>query len=270
MSGYANIHRRLLGHPAFRNDAEAMAFAWLVIRASWKAARVRYKDRILSLERGQLAVSVRDFASAMDRDKAWIERLMKRLRAEAMVKTSDETGVSVITICNYENYQRTRDTRETADETLAETEARQAQDTEQEPEEGKKLSSEAKASSPRPWALPVGVSLQIWTDFLGNRKRKRLGNTPTAWKAFNDDLTRVASQTGIPPPKLIEHAAAKGWGSINAPDEDQGHGRQSQPSIRGPRPDPTLELVRAATAAQRQDRGDHGEARLALPAGKLG
>lgn len=38
----------------------------------------------------------------------------------------------------------------------------------------------------------------------------------------------------------------------------------------GPRPDPTLELVRAATAAQRQDRGDHGEARLALPASKLG
>jgi hypothetical protein len=77
--------------------------------------------------------------------------------------------------------------------------------------------SEPKGSSPRPWALPAGVSLQVWTDFLGNRKRKRLGNTPTAWKAFQDDLNRVAAQTGIPPPKLIEHAAAKGWGSINDP-----------------------------------------------------
>jgi hypothetical protein len=77
--------------------------------------------------------------------------------------------------------------------------------------------SEAKASSPQPWALPIGVSLQVWTDFLTNRKRKRLPNTPTAWKSFNDDLSRVAIETGIPPPKLIELCTAKGWGAIYDP-----------------------------------------------------
>lgn len=86
--------------------------------------------------------------------------------------------------------------------------------------------SEAKASSPRPWALPAGTSLQVWTDFLGNRKRKRLGNNPTAWKAFNDDLTRISAQTGIPPPELIEIAAAKGWGSINDPTDGK-HDRRT-------------------------------------------
>lgn len=98
-------------------------------------------------------------------------------------------------------------------------------DTVREPE-----ASEAKASSPRPWTLPSGVSLQVWTDFLGNRKRKRLGNTPTAWKAFLDDLGRVAAQTGIPPPKLVEYAAAKGWASINKPEERSfGNGRSDNP-----------------------------------------
>jgi hypothetical protein len=217
VSGYANIHRRLLGHPAFRNDAEAMAFAWLVVKASWQPTRVRYKDRLISLERGQLAVSIRDFASAMDRDKAWVERLMKRLRAEAMVKTSDETGVSVVTICNYADYQRSRDTRETVSETPNKTSARQAQDTEQEQEEPKKVSSEAKASSPRAWALPAGLSLQVWDDFKKNRSKKRLPNTETAWKGFLDDLTRVSAETGIPPPKLIERCTAKGWGAIYDP-----------------------------------------------------
>ena len=77
--------------------------------------------------------------------------------------------------------------------------------------------SEAEASSPQPWALPVGVSLQVWTDLKANRKRKRLPNTPTAWKAFCDDLSRVSLQTGIPPPKLIELCAAKGWGAIYDP-----------------------------------------------------
>lgn len=127
MSGYVRIHRKLLGHPVFRNDAEAMAFAWLVVRAAWRPCRVRYKDRLIGLDRGQLAVSVRDFAAAMDRDKAWIERLLKRLRAETMVETRNETGVNIVSICNYEEYQAIVQSRETP----VDTEARQGRDTEQ-------------------------------------------------------------------------------------------------------------------------------------------
>jgi hypothetical protein len=79
--------------------------------------------------------------------------------------------------------------------------------------------SEPKGSSPRAWTLPAGVSLQVWTDFLSNRKRKRLGNTPTAWRSFQDDLARVSLMTGIPPPRLIEQCTAKGWGAIYDPRE---------------------------------------------------
>jgi hypothetical protein len=91
------------------------------------------------------------------------------------------------------------------------------------------LSSEAKASSPRAWALPAGVSLQVWQDFLTNRKRKRLPNTDTSWKTFCDDLARVALQTGIPPPKLIEICTGKGWGSINDPRNERDE-RSSNPT----------------------------------------
>lgn len=142
MSGYARFHRSLIGHPAFRNDAEAMAFAYMVLRASWKPVRVRYKGKALNLNRGQLAMSVRDLADAMDRDKGWIERLLKRLKSETMVETVSETGVLVITICNYEKYQAGNDNRETGGETRHETRARQTQDTEQEPEEDKKKEEE--------------------------------------------------------------------------------------------------------------------------------
>lgn len=132
MSGYVRIHRSLLGHVSFRNDAEAMAFAWMIARAQWKACKVRYKDRVIALNRGQLAVSVRDMATAMDRDKAWVERLWKRLKAETMIETVTEAGVSVVTICNYGAFQGERDTDETMRETPSETGARQARDTEQE------------------------------------------------------------------------------------------------------------------------------------------
>jgi hypothetical protein len=106
-------------------------------------------------------------------------------------------------------------------------------------------SSEAKASSPRAWALPVGVSLQVWGDFKRNRQRKRLPNTDTAWKAFNDDLTRVSAQTGIPPPKLIEMCTAKGWGGIYDP-RGQDDGRRSNTLGRHQSPDGLSPTTRAA------------------------
>src|SRR3546814_1145240 len=84
-----------------------MAFAWMVIRSSWKPSRVRYKDRMLNLGRGQLAMSVRDMAAAMDRDKAWVERLWKRLKSETMIETVTDAGVSVVTICNYRSEEHT-------------------------------------------------------------------------------------------------------------------------------------------------------------------
>lgn len=149
MSGYARFHRSLIGHPAFRNDAEAMAFAYMVLRASWKPVRVRYKGKALSLNRGQLAMSVRDLAEAMDRDKGWVERLLKRLKSETMVETVSETGVLVITICNYEKYQAANDAGETDGKTPDETRARQTQDTEQRREEYKKEEEGEAKASPR-------------------------------------------------------------------------------------------------------------------------
>jgi hypothetical protein len=226
MSGYVRLYRSLVTeHPAFRNDAEAMAFAWMVAKAAWQPTRVRYKERILTLHRGQLAVSQRDMARALDRDKAWVERLWKRLRGEAMVEVTCEAGVAIISICNYEEYQ----TRGVGREAVPEAGARQGQGTEQVREEVKKISSEPKGSSPRPWDCPVGVDRQVWDDFLENRKRKKLGKTATAWKSFNGDLSRVAAQTGIPPPTLIEKCTAKGWGAIYDPRDNRNERADNNP-----------------------------------------
>jgi len=154
VTGYVRLHRSLIGHPAFRNDAEAMAFAWMVARAAWKPSRVRYKGRAISLNRGQLAISVRDMATAMDRDKAWIERLFTRLKGETMIETESQSGVSVVTITNYGIYQCDGVPRETPGETPHEIDARQTRDTEQEREKGKKKVVERGTRLPANFSVP--------------------------------------------------------------------------------------------------------------------
>jgi hypothetical protein len=247
VSGYVRLYRSLVTeHPAFRNDSEALAFAWLVAKAAWQPTRVRYKERILRLERGQLAISQRDMARSLDRDKAWVERLWKRLKAEAMIRVDSEAGVALITICKYEEYQARGVGREALDEAPDEAGARQGQGTEQEREEVKKISSEPKGSSPRAWVCPAGTLPQVWADFLKNRSRKKLGTTPTAWKHFVDDLARVSLQTGIPPPELIERCTAKGWGAIYDP-RDQRNDRSTA--------NPLSEAVTRILGDSRLDRG---------------
>jgi hypothetical protein len=161
MSGYVRIHRSLLGHPAFRNESETMAFAWLIAKAAWRPTRVRYQGHSITLRRGQLAISIRDMAEAFGRDKAWVTRLQNRLISEAMIETCAETGVSVVTICNYDEYQGEADERETPREPRAETrgdtDARQRRDTEQRKEEGKKEDQSSRARAREPATLPTDV-----------------------------------------------------------------------------------------------------------------
>lgn len=137
-TGYVRLYRALLGHHAFRNDAEAMAFAWLIMRAAWQPVKVRYRGRSFALNRGQLVISMRDFAAAMDRPKGWVERLFSRLRDGTMIETQGETVATVVTICNYDAFQGEKDTRGTLDRTPDGERAGHAQDTEQRKEEIKK------------------------------------------------------------------------------------------------------------------------------------
>lgn len=104
------------------------------------------------------------------------------------------------------------------------------------PQTPKEIKPSPCVREPRPWALPAGVSLQVWTDFLSNRKRKRLGNTPTAWKSFNDDLARVSALTGIPPPQLIEQCTAKGWGAIYDPRDQHNDRHERTNGLAGNKP----------------------------------
>jgi hypothetical protein len=71
-----------------------------------------------------------------------------------------------------------------------------------------------------PFPRPDGVDERVWRDFLVNRRRKKLANTPTAHKRLLDDLRRL-SDDAWPPGRLVEHAAGKGWGAIYDPRESE-------------------------------------------------
>lgn len=76
----------------------------------------------------------------------------------------------------------------------------------------------AREAAPKLWACPEGVELPHWRDFLGNRRRKKLGTSETAYLGQLKLLDSFANDEW-PPGKLVQHAAEKGWGTIVDPSE---------------------------------------------------
>jgi len=263
MSGYARIHRSLLGHPVFRNDAEAMAFAWMIVRASWKPARVRYKGRAIALSRGQLAISIRDMADAMDRDKAWIERLFKRLRAETMIETVVEAGVSIVTICNYEKYQAEFESCETVSETVGEIDARQRRDTEQRREKQKNIPSEGKPSSGKrahaskpqePIELPEWIPVEAWAAYTDMRKQKGWPTTAYVASKLIERLDKWRGG-GWSTAAILDKATVNCWRDIYEPTHGRDDDMRTVPTGLPGTPNATADQRRATvyTRAQRQN-----------------
>lgn len=110
MSGFVKLYRRVLDNPVFKSDAEAMAFAWLILRASWQEAEVRYKGQIVKLERGQLTVSARDMAKALEWSKSRVSRFLNTLRERDMIEYVGGTHANVINIRNYATFQSNKKT----------------------------------------------------------------------------------------------------------------------------------------------------------------
>ena len=121
MSGYIAIQRGLLEHPLFKPEpfTEREAWIWLIEEAAWKPCRVRIGAEIVSLDRGQLAHSVRYMAKAWRWEQTKVWRFLKKLRTNGMIENAQEnfaknTTASAtatqhqtqrISICNYDKYQ---------------------------------------------------------------------------------------------------------------------------------------------------------------------
>ena len=107
MSGTVNIARGIFTDAAFKDQplTEREAFMWLIMEASYTRREKRIGSAAVWLDRGQLATSVRFMADAWKWPKSTVCRFIERLKKRDMIGTGIGTGVTVITICKYEEYQ---------------------------------------------------------------------------------------------------------------------------------------------------------------------
>ena len=116
MSGTVNIARSIFDHAVFADEpkTEREAWIWLIMEASWKPRTRRVGAVVVETQRGQLAASVRFLASAWKWTAPKVQRYLKRLEKAEMIVTRADTGVTVITVCNYDMFQAGAKSSDTA------------------------------------------------------------------------------------------------------------------------------------------------------------
>jgi DNA-binding transcriptional regulator YhcF (GntR family) len=108
--GYFLLSRSIFENPQFRGLDDVFAAIWMIGHAAWKQVTVAIKNgrnsKIeVTLERGQLCYSLRFLASKWGCSLDTVQRRISRFLVAGFISTQTRTGITVITLCNYEQYQ---------------------------------------------------------------------------------------------------------------------------------------------------------------------
>ena len=116
--GTVLIDRGVFEHPVFPDEpfSAREAWLWLVCAAVKRPRRRRVGHAAIDLARGQLAYSHRFLAKRWSWSVAKVQRYLSRLVTESMIESVTESGVTRITICNYDKYQGVPESPESVNE----------------------------------------------------------------------------------------------------------------------------------------------------------
>jgi hypothetical protein len=126
------VARSVWNHPILKGRkpfSRREAWMWMVSEAAWKQRKVRPAGHTITLERGQIAHSIRFMAEAWRWEQTKVVRFFNDLKTETMIATETATGITVTTICNYDKYQVVGLPPATAYATLNATETQQERNT---------------------------------------------------------------------------------------------------------------------------------------------
>src|SRR5690606_19515505 len=112
-------HRSICENPMWESEPFTKSQAWvdLLLNANYVERKIIIRGQTLTVQRGQIAWSEVTMSARWKWSRNKVRRFLKALSDEGMIVQQAEHLTSLVTICNYEEYQG----RDTADETTSET-----------------------------------------------------------------------------------------------------------------------------------------------------
>lgn len=107
MTGVFQVSRSVWDHPIFKREkfTEREAWLWLLSEAAWCDKRVRVGRCVVELKRGQIAHARSYLAAKWQWNESAVRRFLERLENDAMIDRLATSETTILTICNYDDYQ---------------------------------------------------------------------------------------------------------------------------------------------------------------------
>lgn len=114
-SGWFAVKRGMLDHPIFHKRPDRVyVWMWILEKAAYQETRQDAGGRPVTVQRGQILTSFRQIEAATGVGIQVIRTLFKLLCDERAVNTDTSNGRMLVSICNYDKYQKAKDATNTA------------------------------------------------------------------------------------------------------------------------------------------------------------
>lgn len=189
--GWIALNREITNHWIWDSEPYSKGQAWvdLLLHTNHTEAKIYIKGTLIELERGQQARSQVTLANEWKWSRDKVKRFLKLLEKDGMIKQKTSQLTSIVTICNYKEYQHSK----TADKSTDDTPSKQQADIKQ-----VTVNNVNKNNNDKKDKIPYSAIAELYNnDFANNSgnshiakltdKRKRL--IKTAWNFDTDSTT---------------------------------------------------------------------------------
>lgn len=204
------LYRGWQDSPMFRTDKDKLCWLWLIENAVIKEATVSICNKPVKVYRGQLCYSIRFLAKAWGANPSYVRCFLKHLKKWHAIDTENDTGQTLISICNYSKYQDKETENDTGqDEKIAQERHRNDTNT--------KNAKNVKKKEYNPLTpLPDFIDPEIWTKWVALRKEIKKPLTKTQAEAQVKKLT-VWHNEGFDVNSILQDSTANGWQGLFKP-----------------------------------------------------
>jgi len=143
-TGYLMLQRRFFSHWLWeekRSLSKAEAFLDLLQLAAFAPTKRMISGALIELDEGEVAASIRYLSARWMWGKDKVAGFMKILESDGIIRRQTRQGETVVTLCNYKDYNGASDSKPDSKQDTRQTVIRQRPDKIEEGKEGKELSS---------------------------------------------------------------------------------------------------------------------------------
>lgn len=109
MDGWIKLHRKIMDNPLYLSEPFTRMQAWidLLLLANHKEGFFYVRGNKVVVGRGQVGTSSRTLASRWQWSRGKVERFLKDLENDNQIEPQKNNVITLISICNYDDYQNT-------------------------------------------------------------------------------------------------------------------------------------------------------------------